>query len=243
MRMCLGLTSKNLMRSLCVLALTSLSAAMAGAATINVQTLPDGGYSGTGNFVHDNDRQLFTFTLSSTSDVNLFTTSWADTNGFLPVLSLFLADADPSNEILLAVDDGATAQDCGPRGIDSTYSFCLDAYVSVPQLSAGDYLLVLTESTNVPNGLISLGSYADGFSRSSDGNFTSKDCFGTASSPFWFTSHGCDTTLNSSWAVSIQSTASATPEPSFAWPAAAILGFFLASPRFRRRTAALMGKN
>lgn len=121
--------------------------------------------SQTGTFTNGDDKQLFSFTLPTTSDVTLQTLSFAGgTNakgqpiaegGFAPDLTLF----DSTTGNWLAADQGGTSPSaCGSRATDSATGYCLDAYIEMT-LGPGSYLLVLTQDPN-----IALGDYPDGFS-------------------------------------------------------------------------------
>jgi hypothetical protein len=170
-------------------------------------------YSNTGSFIQDDDSVLINFSLAVDSLVTLQTWSFAGgTNansqviapgGFAPVLSLFQGTG-PSATLLLSDSGGTAPNSCGPRGIDAATGFCLDAYLN-GILSAGDYIAVLTEYDNTPNGT----TLGDGFFQDGQGNFTG--------GPFWLNA-GTGFQRDAAWAVDITSTPTApfgpVPEPS-----------------------------
>jgi hypothetical protein len=138
-----------------------------------------------GTFLHDDDLVLIDFTLSSTTSVELMTWSYGGgingngetiaAGGFDPYLSLF--DAAGSELLLATAEDGI----CGPQNRD--HGNCYDADLSI-SLSAGDYIVALTESGNFANG----PTFADGFSASGAGDFTGGpflDLFGNQQDGHW----------------------------------------------------------
>jgi len=129
-----------------------------------------------GNFTQDDDHADFVFTIVSPATVNLESWSYAGgvdrlgntvpAGGFAPVLSLFDSAGD-----LLAFDDGGVVNGtppCGGRALDAVSGLCLDAYTQAALGSAGNYLVVVTEQDNTPNG----PTLADGFALDGTGNFT-----------------------------------------------------------------------
>jgi hypothetical protein len=124
-----------------------------------------------GTFVSDNDRPIVTpFTLTSTSIVRFFTTSYSGgTNangtttvggGFDPILSLFAGSSgSPSSAIFVADND-----DAGVSPGDSDFTMTL---------GPGNYFLVITQYNNFFNGgpgdTFSAGFFYDG---AGNGNFT-----------------------------------------------------------------------
>ena len=128
-----------------------------------------------GVFTQDDNQAYFMMTLNSPQAVTIQTTSYA-TGGFAPVLSIFgdpsFGTGDPS---LLGTNSGGSP--CGVRTANSTTGLCLDALLGYDSnlgtnqlgtLSAGDYLVVITEQDNVPNG----PDLAAGFLSDGQGNFT-----------------------------------------------------------------------
>ena len=134
--------------------LTLLLTVAGGAATA-------GTISFSGNFNQDDDVWLMVVPLAAPSEVVLSTSSFA-AGGFAPVLSVF----DQSG-LLLATDNDGGVGGCGPRPVDPATGFCWDAYLDL-NLSAGNYLLALSEDDNKPYG----PTYSDGFSRAGQGDFT-----------------------------------------------------------------------
>jgi hypothetical protein len=115
-----------------------------------------GQFSFTGNFIDDNDVQLFTFTLLSSGAVTVQTWGYGGgTNaagqliapgGFDSLLTIFDAstgDSAPGSPY----NPGGTP--CAPRNIDPTTTLCMDAFGQV-FLSAGNYILSLTQDPNGP---------------------------------------------------------------------------------------------
>jgi hypothetical protein len=186
-------------------------ASLLGILTLASPASADIMYSNSGTFSADDARQVIGFSLAVQSIVTLETWSFAGgTNantqaiaagGFSPVLSLFQGTGVSAT--LLTSDSGGTApNNCGPRSLDASTGFCLDAYLS-GSFSAGAYFAVLTEYDNTPNG----PTYGDGFLEDGMGNFTG--------GPF-FLNAGPGFQRSGSWAVDITSTGRVTamPEPS-----------------------------
>jgi hypothetical protein len=101
----------------------------------------------------DDDEVLFQFSVSQTSTLTAFTTSFAD-GGFAPDLTLFADDGSPGDPTGLFIAQGSegVAGSCGPtQGTDSATGYCLDSLLQT-MLSPGNYLLVLTEDPNVSFG-------------------------------------------------------------------------------------------
>jgi len=181
--------------------------------------------STTGTFAVDDAEQSFNFTLASAATVTMRTWSFGGgtnangsvitTGGFAPVLSLFNASG---SQPLLAFDTGGTAPlACGPRNIDPVTGFCLDAYLN-DFLSAGSYILVLTQFDNTPNG----PNLSDGFFEQGNGNFTGGPFFLNAGTGFQRTGD---------WAVDITT----APEPSTAALLIPILTLFVIAHAVRTR--------
>lgn len=117
-------------------------------------------FSFTGNFVNDNDVQLFNFTVGATSNAILETWSYAGgTNaagqviprgGFDPILAVF----DSTGALVDYNDDGGPSH----RTVDITGA-AYDTWLSLPGLLAGDYIVAVTQYNNFPNG----SNLSDGF--------------------------------------------------------------------------------
>jgi hypothetical protein len=182
-------------------------------------------FSYTGNFVNDNDVQKISFSLLFDTTVTLETFGYGGgtnangtvipSGGFESTLQLF---AIPSG---LAVGGSilpGPSPTCGPRVPDPTrLNFCQDAYAQV-FLTAGNYLVALTQNPNTAN-----GNLGDGFLFDADPNFNN-GFVGT----FGFQG-------NSHWALDITAAAAvaATPEPGSALLAASAL--FLVGLGIRKR--------
>jgi len=114
-----------------------------------------GSFSFIGNFVDDNDVQLFSFTLLAPGTITVQTWGYGGgTNaagmliapgGFEPLLNMFNA---PSGISVGGVFNPASP--CAPRNVDPNLlpvTLCLDAFGQMA-LPAGDYFLSLTQSDN-----------------------------------------------------------------------------------------------
>jgi hypothetical protein len=164
-----------------------------------------------GDFTNDNDVQQISFTLLSDSMVTLETFGYGGgTNangvvipagGFESLLQLF---AMPSGLALGGPILPGPNPTCGPRTPDpNRLNFCFDAYAQV-FLTAGDYLVALTQNPNTAN-----GNLVDGFLFDADPNFNN-GFVGTFG--FQGTSH---------WALDI--TGASAPEPGSALMAVSAL--------------------
>jgi hypothetical protein len=160
-----------------------------------------------GNFTTDDQVQLFDFNVATPGLVTLQTFGYAGgvngagttiaAGGFDPVLTLF----DGAGNFLVMNDDGP----CGTVGMDPTTLNCFDAYLSL-DLSAGSYIVALTEYDNLPIG----PTLADSFTQVGNGDFTCPEFLGT---PGAF----CDASpsqRDSAWALDITTPGtSPVPEP------------------------------
>ncbi|HEY7388733.1 MAG TPA: DVUA0089 family protein [Bryobacteraceae bacterium] len=182
----------------------------------------------TGTFTADDDTFRVDFSLPTTMPATVRTWSFAGgasaagdaipPGGFAPVVSLF----DSSGNLLLFDDGGVAPFGCGPRNIDASTGFCLDAYIN-GALPAGNYTAVLTEFDNTPNG----PTLADGFVEQGNGNFTGGPFLLNAGPGFQRTGN---------WELDVPGSPVAVPEPEAAVPVAAILCTFgLACTRRRNR--------
>jgi len=179
-----------------------------------------------GSFTQDDNELYYQFTIAATSTVTLESFSYGGdggsvpAGGFAPVLSLFgpVTSIDPN---LITTDEGGTAPgSCGSRLIDPNTHLCLDADVT-QLLGPGNYLVVLTENYNIPNG----PDLATGFPETGAGNFTGGfiDPFGNQRTPnFDFTISGADS-------------AEALPEPSTVSLLIAGLGVLVCRRKMRLR--------
>jgi hypothetical protein len=122
-----------------------------------------------GTFSQDDNVEFFSLVLNSPGSVVIKTLSFASSDGFVPVLSLFdgigseitanIGSANPCN--------GNTMQ-------DPISNLCWDAYLATP-LNAGSYTLALTEDNNTAAG----PTLGDGFSQTGQGNFTGPTFLGS----------------------------------------------------------------
>ena len=125
-------------------------------------------FSFTGTFGTDDEHQIFSFTVASTSTITLRTWSYAGgTNaagtliargGFDPILALF----DSTGAKIGENDDGG----CGLVAGDAVTTACWDTFFTAT-VNAGTYFASVQEYDN-----FNLGTLADGFSRDGQGNFT-----------------------------------------------------------------------
>jgi hypothetical protein len=185
-------------------------------------------FSFTGNFTDDNDVLLVSFDLLADATVTLETFGYgggtnADGTNILPggfesILQVF---SNPSGVAVGGPILPGPDPTCAPRNQDpGRLNFCQDAYAQV-FLTAGNYLLALTQNANTPNGNLS-----DGFFYDADPNFNS-GFVGTFGFPG-----------TSQWALDIVGVDSAvaplaTPEPGSAMLVAS--AFLLVGLGVRRR--------
>jgi len=186
-------------------------------------------FSFTGNFVNDNDVQLFNFNLLADATVTLQTFGYGGgTNangdailpgGFESTLQIF---DYPSG----AVNGGSIlpgeVPNCGPRNPDpGRLGFCRDAYAQV-FLTAGSYQVALTQYDNLANST----NLSNGFTHDGDPSFNS-GFMGT----FGFQG-------DSHWALDIVAADSASPVVGAPEPGSALLAapaFLLIGLGIRRR--------
>ena len=107
-------------------------------------------FNRTGGFGFEQEVHSFHLDVDSASDLRLWTTSWAAGQAD-PVLSLF----DRSSGALLSLSDDVD----GPYAqVDSTQGV-LDAGISLMDLAAGQYLVAVSASPNLPVGT----TWAEGY--------------------------------------------------------------------------------
>lgn len=174
-----------------------------------------------GNFSYDDDLQLFSVTLPTAQNVAIWTTSFAG-GGFAPALSFF----DPTGLLLAAVVDGYPGG-CTTASPDPATGYCWDAYLSMPDLPAGEYTLALTEDDNTANG----PDFSDGFQEGTDNqnNFTGPLFLDDPTRSFILVDGSQRT---NAWDLTIETTN--VPEPSSVLPLWTIL-LGLATLRWRAR--------
>jgi hypothetical protein len=159
----------------------------------------------TGAFLLDDQAQIFSFIVEAPGTAVFHTISYAGglngdgttilAGGFDPVLSLF----DSTGNLI-----GINNDDPGAI-IDPLTGIGLDSLIS-RFLSIGNYILILTESDNIPVG----PSLSDGFTRTGQGNFTGPTYAGIPGA-FW---DATPAQRNGNWAVDLEGvTVAAVPEP------------------------------
>jgi hypothetical protein len=190
--------------------------------------------SAQGTFVQDDSMAIFTFTISTLSDVHIYTLSYAGSSGtptgmnaagnvvapggFAPVLSLFSQDTGT----LLALSAPASMSgSCMYCAKDPDTGAYWDADIQI-KLDPGTYVLVLTEDDNLPVGT----NLSDGFLHEGDDSWVTGPYFTGVpdSGPFW---DNHPDQRDSHWAVD----AMTAPEPAAFWLCA--MGI-LAALLFRR---------
>jgi hypothetical protein len=129
-------------------------------------------FSFTGTFQQDDNVELFTFGLTASTAVTIETWSYGggtdavgqpvSSGGFYAVVSLYSGSGR-----LVDSNFASGTPPCSHGNADPVSSLCGDAFLT-DTLSAGTYLVALTEYPNVPNGL----NLSDGFVESGQGNFT-----------------------------------------------------------------------
>jgi len=170
-------------------------------------------FSFQGTFSTDDQVQLFDFTLASPETVTFQTWGYG---GGTDAANTVISPGGFENLLTWFASDGSYINNSSACGAGNTYQdACLDAYGQVP-LSAGTYVLALTQSGNSANCPDNMpGDLTCGFSQQGNGNYTP----GTTGDP------GCTafcgtfgTQEDGNWAVDIlkvnsASVVSATPEP------------------------------
>jgi hypothetical protein len=207
-----------------------------------VQSATAANFSFTGNFTHDNDVQLFDFSIAVDTSVFVRTYSFGGgTNaagtpiapgGFTPYFNLFKADG---TWIAAAQSPSACGVGGNPANADPGTGVCWDTFLDLPSLLAGSYLLALTQYDNIAVG----STLAEGFAY--DGgpaDFTGGPFFEAALPPF-------GVQRDSHWAVDIlfvdQASPAGVPEPGTLPLAMAGLAGFATFAR--RRSAPLSPQN
>jgi hypothetical protein len=198
-------------------------------------------FSFIGNFVQDNEIQLFNFNLINPDTITLQTWSYGggfnqrgelvDGGGFEPVLQIY---DNPTGAANGPTFFPGLYSSCGPNNQDfGRDGACYDIYAPI-FLPAGSYWLVLLQNPNAPVGSNNL---ADGFQFDSDPYFAN----GFYGSFAGTSPDGLGWQARGTWAVDILNVDDATlaPEPSSAalFAAAAALAA-VGARKMRRRTAA-----
>ena len=215
-----------------MMAISSRLARLAAMSALLATSALADSFSFVGDFTHDNDVQFFSFTLLSGTNVVLRTLGYGGgvsassqvvtAGGFESVLQVYAANTGIAQGGPIQPGPDPT---CSFRTPDpQRNNFCQDAYFG-GFLSAGSYILALTQSPNDP-----LGNLSDGFFYRDvvpDANFNSGFI---GSGPFQGTSH---------WAVDLlfvdaASEQTSTPEPGAAFLAATALAVMGMRSRRRR---------
>ncbi len=175
---------------------------LAGALSVAALSAQAATLSYTGNLASDNDVQLLSFTVGANSDVTLITFSYAggdmadgtevDDGGFDPTLFLF----DSTGALIAQNSDGNAKVPVDPASGER-----YDSYLSVLDLSAGEYTVAITQYDNEAKE----GTLSGGFSET-DPFFTAK--FGCSNGQFC-SYDGYNRT--SFWALDIQAVERVVP--------------------------------
>lgn len=192
-------------------------------------------FSFIGNFTHDNDVQLFSFSIGATTSVYAQTYSFAGgTNaagssiaagGFVPVLGLFAGDGTHLNNSQAASSCGLNGN---PSAADPASGACWDTFFDLPSLPVGNYFITLTQFDNTAIG----PNLLDGFVYGSGIN----DFNGT---PFLATAlgliSGSGAERDGHWALDIKFVDYAVPMPAPTTLSLAFAGLAALAPFARRR--------
>src|SRR3954447_10666394 len=123
-------------------------------------------FSFTGNFIHDNDVQLFNFNLTGGGSISVQILGYGGgvnalgqtllPGGFESILALYTSTGTAVSGPIFPGPNPT----CSPRIPDpNRLNACLDAYQTGISLAAGNYILALTQSANTPNGDLSDGFF------------------------------------------------------------------------------------
>jgi hypothetical protein len=195
--------------------------ALAGAQAMQALTVTQ-----TGTFTNDNQVFQYNFTLPTASSISIFTTSYgggtnldgtvSTAGGFVPNLTLFTASGN------VIAGDGGSAMARGNLRMDPSTRLYNDAFIAT-SLTAGSYILTLTEFPNV-----AIGNFSDGFLFASSPTATGDTC-GVSGGKFLEVDTVPCAPISAAFAVNVN-----TPEPATAFLVVPALGvaYFL-----RRRRA------
>jgi hypothetical protein len=189
-------------------------------------------FSFTGTFIYDNDVQLFNLNLSADGSITLQTLGYGGgTNaagqtilpgGFEPILQIYNASG------LAVGGEIDPVGPCTPPQPDPARNYyCHDAYAPGVFLTAGNYIVAMTQSPNTPNGNLSDGFFYDGV----DNQYFNNGFGNGLTGSFFYQGTG-------NWALDILNVDSASvqttaPEPNSAVLAAAAI--ILAGLNVRKR--------
>jgi hypothetical protein len=168
-------------------------------------------FSFTGTFQQDDNVQLFDFGLAASTAVTLETWSYGggtdalgqmiSSGGFYTVLSLYSGAGN-----FIDSNFASGTPPCAGGNVDPVSGLCGDAFLT-DTLSAGTYVVALTEYPNLPNG----SKLSDGFVESGQGNFTGPQFCGVTGA--FFDPNCNQRTGNFELDIVGPSSASAVPEP------------------------------
>ena len=156
-----------------------------------------------GTFSADDEHVSVPINLIGSGTLTAITSSWA-LGGFAPVLTLFGGAGGYQQAV-------GSMRTCGPGSgnPDSATGFCWDANLTT-SLTAGNYLLVLTQDDNLANG----DTLADGFSQDGTPNYTSLNYLGVSSGPLCINVDASQRSSNFAMTVDVAlNQVGAVPEP------------------------------
>jgi hypothetical protein len=185
--------------------LMSFQQADAAPVSADLGTIP-GEATTAGTFTDQGEVLEADFTVTSTSDVTLFTTSYAG-GGFQPEIFLYTSTGSFVAGQVLTSPLAAT---------DSTTGLAEDAFLFDASVTPGNYIAVLTDFLNQPTSTAT--NLSDGFTNIGAGGNNFMDEQGNA--------------RNGSYSLTL--TSATVPEPASLWLSLPILGFGLAQFRKRR---------
>lgn len=131
-------------------------------------------FDASGYFSKDNDVLFLNFTVSTTSDVTIFSSSWDD-GGFDPILTLW----DSAGNLLDSQDDGGVTGSLTSNGVSYDYG-TWDSNYTV-NLVPGSYQVSITQYNNFASG----STLSQGFIHDGNDNFTFDLGYGGATQPYF----------------------------------------------------------